>query len=77
MRVIQETCEWVDVCPASSATSDDLVVLYGHVVLGIVESRVRLNDERKRKLALLEEGGSRRHGVKCRSNILGGAVRVG
>ena len=65
MRVIQETCERVDVCPASSATSDNLVVLYRHVVLGIVESGVRLDDERKRKLALLEEGGCGGHGVKC------------
>jgi hypothetical protein len=64
MRMIQETCEWVDVCPASSATSDDLIVLYGNVVLSIVESGVRLNDERKGKLALFQEGRSRRHSVK-------------
>ena len=65
MRVIQETCEWVDVCPASSATSNDLVVLYRHIVLGIVESGVRLDDERKSKLALLEEGRCGGHGVTC------------
>ena len=65
MRVIQETCEWIDVCPASSAASDNLIVLYRHVVLGIVESGVRLDNERERKLALLEEGRCGRHGVKC------------
>jgi hypothetical protein len=64
MRVIQETCEWVDVCSASPATSNDLVVLYRHIVLGVVKGGVRLDDERERKLALLEKRGSRGHGIK-------------
>jgi hypothetical protein len=64
MRVIQETCEGVDVCPASPATRNNLVVLYGYVVLCIMKRGVWLNDERERKLALLEEGVGRRHGVE-------------
>lgn len=56
MRVIQETCERVDVCPASPATSDNLVVLHRHVVLGIVKRCVGLDNEREGQLALFEEG---------------------
>jgi hypothetical protein len=63
VRVIEETREGVDVCPASPATRNNLVILYGHVVLCIMERSVWLNDERKRKLALFEEGVGRRHGV--------------
>jgi hypothetical protein len=64
MRVVQETCEGVDVCPAAPATRNNLVVLNGHIILGIVKRGVRLNDERKRKLALFEEGVGRGHGIE-------------
>lgn len=76
MRVIQETCERVDVCPASSATCDDLIVLDRDIVLRIVKRGVWLDDEREWKLALFEKGGGRGHGIEGRSNVFGRAVCV-
>jgi hypothetical protein len=64
MRVVQETCEGVDVCPAPPATRNDLVVLNGHIILRIVERGVWLNNKRERKFALFEEGVGCRHGVE-------------
>lgn len=77
MRVVQETCEWVDVCAASPATSNDLVVLYGYIVFGVVKCGIRLDNERERKLALFEKGVGRGHGIKRGADIFGRAVCVG
>lgn len=54
MAVIEKASEWIHISSAPSTTGNDLIVLNGHVVFGIVQSGVRLDDERKGKFTLLE-----------------------
>ena len=77
MAVVEESGEGIDVGTASATSCNDLVGLDRHVVLGVVESSVGLNDKGEWKLGLLEEGVCRRDGIQRRANVLGRAVCVG
>jgi hypothetical protein len=76
VAVVQEGDKWVDVRPASPAARDDLILDNGNRVVQIVKSRVRLDNERQRELAFLEQRVCRWDGVNGRSHILWEAVRI-
>lgn len=65
MAVVQKTCEGVHVGPASPTPRNDLIILYRNIVFTIVQRRVRLDDECKGQLALLEQAVGSWHSVKC------------
>lgn len=74
--MVEKARKRIHICATPSATCNHLIVLHGHIVLSIMESRVWLNDQSERQLALFQERVRRRHSIKRRSHVLGGAIGV-
>jgi len=62
--MVQKAGERVHVRSTPSATRNDLVMLHGYIVLGVVQRSIWLNDEREGEFALFQERSGGWHGVK-------------
>lgn len=76
MSLVEESHVGVDICPTPSATCNDLVLNDRHVIVDIMERSIRLDDESKRELGLLQQGVGGGNRVYGGSNVFGGAVGV-
>lgn len=74
--MVKEDDERIDVGPTASAPRNDLVWDDRDGVFGVMQRPVRLNDERKWQFGLLQERVRSGDGIKGRSYVLRGTVRI-
>jgi hypothetical protein len=56
MSVVEESDIWVNVCTATTAARNNLVVNNRDIILIVMQRSIRLDNEREWKLRFLEDG---------------------